>query len=310
MLKRLNVEVNVTEQQIFPVKSMNLLVTLDQNYINPLIVMLKSYGAVHTDVVTDLYITHSSLEKCHFSFIEKEVNNKNIRIHNVKITERYFSDTPVLERLPEESFYRLLAFGYLPENVERCLYLDPDILIRKSLLPYYTMDIDGAYIAAASHMHGFLNRMNIARLSLNSEKYINSGVMLMNLKEIRKDFTLEGILECLKENAQRLIMGDQDLINILFGEHVIFVDESVYNLDERTYKYCHKKQGFNLKDVEDQTAIIHYDGKYKPWLEGYKGELDRFYPEIADKGPAPTKVLKGEVKSVYKITRLTGQKKS
>ena len=131
--------------------------------------------------------------------------------------------------------------------------------------------------------------------------------MLMNLKEIRKQFTLEHILECLKKNTQRLIMGDQDLINILFGEHTIFVNEHIYNLDERTYKYCRKKQGFNLADVETKTAIIHYNGKYKPWLEGYKGELNRFYPKVLNKGPAPTKVLRGEIKSVYNITRLTRQ---
>lgn len=297
------------EQQTIAAKNVNLLVTLDQNYIKPLMVMLRSYSALHTDVVTDLYIAHSSLDESHFSLIEKAVADKNIRVHNVKITERYFSNTPVLERIPEESFYRLLAFDFLPESVELCLYLDPDIFIRKSLLPLYDMDMGEAYIAAAGHMHGFLNRVNTFRLSLGSEKYINSGVMLMNLKEIRKDFTLEGILECLEEDTQRLIMGDQDLINILFGEHTIFIDERIYNLDERTYEYYHKKQGFNLEAVEDKTAIIHYNGKYKPWLEGYKGELDRFYPEISDKGPAPTKVLRGEIKSIYKIMRLTRQQK-
>lgn len=300
---------NITDNQILQTKHINLLVTLDQNYLSPLTVMLQSYSAVHPDVITDLYIAHSSLDESHFSLIEKAVANTNIQIHNVKITEKYFSDTPVLERLPEESFYRLLAFHYLPENVERCLYLDPDIYIQKSLMPFYAMEMGDAYIAAASHMHGFLNWLNKFRLSITSERYINSGVMLMNLKEIRKQFTLEHILECLKKNTQRLIMGDQDLINILFGEHTIFVDERIYNLDERTYKYCRKKQGFNLADVETKTAIIHYNGKYKPWLEGYKGELNRFYPKVLNKGPAPTKVLRGEIKSVYNITRLTRQQK-
>lgn len=295
---------NFTDNQTNLV-NINLLVTLDQNYIKPLTVMLKSYVAVHTDVITELYIAHSSLEEEHFSLIEKAIDNKNVRIHNIKITEKYFSDTPVLERLPEESFYRLLAFDFLPESIDRCLYLDPDILIRKSLLPLYNTDMDEAYIAAASHMHGFLNWFNTARLGLIGEKYINSGVILMNLKAIRKDFTVEHILKCLEENTQRLIMGDQDLINILFGAHTIFIDEHIYNLDERTYKYYKKKKGFTLADAEEITAIVHYNGKYKPWLNGYKGELDRFYPEILDKGTAPKKVLRGEIKFIYTITRLS-----
>ncbi|MGM9663470.1 MAG: glycosyltransferase [Eubacteriales bacterium] len=81
---------------------------------------------------------------------------------------------------------------------------------------------------------GFLNRFNKARLGLHGEKYINSGVMLMNLRKIREDFTSESILECFKENTKRHIMGDQDLINILFGEYTVFIDERIYNLDERS----------------------------------------------------------------------------
>ena len=53
----------------------------------------------------------------------------NTEIINIKIDKAWFSDTPVLERLPKESFYRLLAFDFLPKDIDRCLYLDPDIYI-------------------------------------------------------------------------------------------------------------------------------------------------------------------------------------
>ncbi|MGM9597069.1 MAG: glycosyltransferase [Eubacteriales bacterium] len=283
--------------------------TLDRKYLSPLTVMLDSYRAVHTDVITDLYVVHSSLEESDFSLIEKAVDKSNTIIHNIRVTEKYFSETPVLERLPEESFYRLLAFSWLPEDVERCIYLDPDTYILKSLLPLYATDIGDAYIAAAGHMHGFRDVINKARLGIESEKYINSGVMLMNLRGIRKDFTIDSILESLEQSVQRLLMGDQDLINILFGDRTVFLDERVYNLDERTYKYFHKKQGFDTDSVKEQTAIIHYNGKYKPWLEGYKGVLDSFYPEVPEKGPAPTKVWQGVLRSVFRITRLNRRQK-
>jgi len=56
----------------------------------------------------------------------------------------------------------------------------------------------------------------------------------------------------------------------------------LYNLDERTLK--HNRKIFNLKDVENKTVIIHYNGKNKPWLKGYKGDLDRFYPDVEKVG--------------------------
>lgn len=286
--------------------SLCLLVTLDKNYLEPLKVMLKSYGKLHGGVQTDLYVVHTSLEGEDFESLEKAVSGFDITIHNIKITDRYFQDIPVLARIPEESFYRLLAFRYLPESVERCLYLDPDTYILKSLVPLYEMDFDHAYIAAAAHLHGFHNTFNKARLALKDQKrYLNSGVVLMNLKAIRQDFTLEKILECLEENVQWLILGDQDLMNLLFGSKTLFVDERIYNLDERTYKYYKKHERFDISSVKEKTAIVHYNGKYKPWLEGYKGELDIFYPPVENKGPAPKGMIKKQVESVIKITRLT-----
>ncbi len=90
--------------------------------------------------------------------------------------------------------------------------------------------------------------------------------MLMNIKQIRQDFTVDSIFTSLDGNIQKLIMGDQDLANILFGSNMILLDEKIYNLDERTFK--HNKKIFDLSSVEKETAIIHYNGKYKPWLNG------------------------------------------
>lgn len=289
-------------------KHINLLVTIDRNYIGPLSVMLKSYIETNSGVTTDLYIVHSSLSEDEFIDIGKIAKNGDVRVHHMKIIERWFSKIPVLERLPEESFYRLLAFHFLPEEVERCLYLDPDIIIRKSLLPLYDMAIGDNYIAACSHMRGYRNRFNKKRLSLKKQdRYINSGIMLMNLKTIRRDFSLDGVLSCLEENVQKLLLGDQDMVNILFGRKTVFVPEEIYNLDERTYRYFSEHKGWTLDTVAEETAIIHYNGKCKPWLNGYEGKLDAFYPEVKEKGPAPSDVAKKHVKSFFRITKLTMQ---
>lgn len=286
----------------------NLLVTIDRNYIGPLSVMLKSYIETNSGVTTDLYIAHSSLSEDEFVDIDKIARSGDIRVHNMKITERWFSKIPVLERLPEESFYRLLAFHFLPEALDRCLYLDPDIIIRKSLQPLYDMAMGDNYIAASSHMRGYRNRFNKRRLSLKKQdRYINSGIMLMNLEAIRRDFSLDGVINCLEENVQKLLLGDQDMVNILFGRKTVFLPEEIYNLDERTYRYFSEHKGWTLDTVAEKTAIIHYNGKCKPWLNGYEGELNAFYPEVKEKGPAPSDVVKKHVKSFFQITKLTPQ---
>ncbi len=264
-------------------ESLNLLVTIDKNYLQPLTVMLRSYRQTHTNVRTDVYVAHSSLTEEDFVLLKECVSDSEITVHSVKVSEERFRVMPVLERLGAESFYRILAFEYLPKEIKRCLYLDPDILIRRSLLPMYRTDLNDIYFAAASHVRGFNNFFNRARLGILSHKrYINSGVMLLNLEEIRKDFTTERIFACMEKKARVLFMGDQDLCNVLFGGKMLLLNELLYNLDERTYR--RNQKNFGMTDVAEKTAIIHYNGKNKPWLNGYKGVLNRFYPEAEKYG--------------------------
>lgn len=290
--------------------SINLLVTIDKNYLPPLNTMLESYSRVHNGIHTDVYVVHSSLTDDDIECIKEHVSETDTDIHSIRITESWFKDTPVIERLPEESFYRLMAFNYLPESIDKILYLDPDIYIMRSLTDMYETDIGDKYIAACGHFTGFVNSFNFARLALDKdlqERYINSGVMLMNIDAIRRDFTIQGILTSLEENMQRLWLGDQDLINILFGSNMVLLDEKIYNMDERTYKY--NKRSYTLSDVEANTAIVHYNGKYKPWLNGYKGVLDVFYPPQENKGPSPHGKMKARIRSVYNIVRASTRQK-
>lgn len=284
----------------------NLLATVDKNYINPLKTALKSYAVFHKEDNTRLFIAHSSIEDDVFSELNADFSQYNIEIINVRITEKWFSDTPVIERLPEESFYRLMAFHYLPSDVDKCLYLDPDIFIMKPITELYNTDISGKYIAAASHTYGFKNFFNKFRLGIKN-RYLNSGIMLLNLAEIRKDFTIERILSALEDNIQSLFLGDQDLANILFGSQSVEINEMLYNLDERTFK--HNKEQYDLNWVKENTVIIHYNGKFKPWLEDYEGELDVFYPDVEKIGTPSRGDVHKQAKAIHAIMRLKPRQK-
>ncbi len=286
-------------------EKMNILVTLDKKYLSPLKILLVSLGETQNGRETDVFVAHSGLEEKDFEFLQAAIAPfPFLRVRNVQIKESWFQDTPVIERLPEESFYRLMAFEFLPKEVERCLYLDPDILIRKPLAPLYDLDLGENIIAAANHTRGLVEILNRTRLGLKKEqRYINSGVMLMDIKKMRETLTVEGIIEATKKNIRKLWMGDQDLANILFADKTLYIDELLWNLDERTRKKNRKT--FSKEDIAEKTAIIHYNGKYKPWLKGYKGELDEFYPEIQEKGEKPKKKLFKQLVAIWHIVKGT-----
>lgn len=79
-------------------------------------------------------------------------------------------------------YYRLLSPLILPKELDRVLYLDPDILIINSLRPLWELNLDMKVFAAASHtgLTEIANDINHVRLNTEHE-YFNSGVMLIDL---------------------------------------------------------------------------------------------------------------------------------
>lgn len=287
---------------------MNILVTIDRKYIPPLKVMLVSMGESNRDVDSlDIYVAHSGITQEELYPLEKEVERfENMHIHSLKVPDKFFSDTPVIERLPKESFYRLIAFAILPEEVERCIYLDPDTYILRSLRPLYDMDMGDCFIGAGGHTYSYIEKLNHLRLKMGKDShYINSGIMLMDLKKMREHTSVDEVMAYLEENIQKLYLGDQDAMNGLFWEYTMPIDIKLYNMDEKTLK----RYKIHADWAKENTVIVHYNGKFKPWLEGYKGELDVFYPPVENKGPAPKGKLKNKLKAYKNIVKLNKKQK-
>lgn len=156
--------------------------------------------------------------------------------HPLVIGENGFADAPVSERYPETIYYRLLAHQYLSDDVDKILYLDADILCLNSIQALYDIDLKGYLYAAASHEQVSKLAVKINQVRLNtteSESYYNTGVLLMNVNEIRQVVNKETIFDFIKNNRHKLILPDQDVLNALYGGRVYLVADENYNYDSR-----------------------------------------------------------------------------
>ena len=142
-------------------------------------------------------------------------------------------NAPVSDRYPTEMYYRLFAARYLPQQLERILYLDPDLVVLHSLRSLYQIDFDGKLFAAASHIESRTFReLNRRRLHLSEHaKYLNSGVMMMNLALLRKE-SPQTILDYIQSHKATLLLPDQDVLNALYADRTVPLDPLVYNLGE------------------------------------------------------------------------------
>lgn len=285
---------------------MNILVTLDAGYLHPLSVMLRSLSAANPGCRFRVYILHSSLTEENLSYLRDRLSGAACELREIRVTDEAeaLEAAPTTDRYPREMYYRIFAAQYLPEELDRILYLDPDILVINSIEELYHTDMGDNLFAACSHVHESLRKLNEMRLHLiKGTPYINSGVMLLNLPLLRQVQRPETVHQWLRDH-QKLCLPDQDVISALYGDRILLLDARRYNLGEKYYLSCRmrpfeQEEPMNLDWVRRHTVCIHYCGRNKPWKPHYMGELGLFYQEFAgfsesagDKGLSPDVRLK------------------
>lgn len=270
--------------------AINILVTLDGGYLGPLCVMLHSLCESNPTAQFRIFVAHTSLEESDFEKIRASVCADRCRVENVYVPRDQFPGLPYSKRWPQEACYRIFAAHILPTDLDRVLYLDPDIVIINSLEQLYNIDLQGNYFAASTHLFSLMQTVNRVRLKMPPKSvYINSGVMLIDLKQLRKEQQIEQVLEYYRKNKNRIYLFDQDILNGLYCKQTLVISPLLYNLDERYYK-LHNINPYNKKNkidhqwVADNTSIIHFCGKTKPWNAKYKGRFgELFYDKFSKK---------------------------
>ena len=259
---------------------MNILVTLDKNYIPYLNVMLYSLKKHHSDCQLRLYILHSSLSE------EDVLSTRNIigDLTLIDATGISLDNAPTTSRYPREIYYRIFASRFLPQSIDRVLYLDPDIIINGRVDKVYNMDLEDYYFAAASHTGSFVRAINGIRLDMEEKApYINSGVMLMNLKRLRAEQNYEDVFSFIEKYKSMLVLPDQDIISSLYGTKIYALNTFRYNMTEKLFMlHSPFEKSLTIDWIRENTSIIHYCGRNKPWKENYSGYLDIFYHETVD----------------------------
>ena len=261
---------------------MNILVTLDRNYLSPFQTLLFSLLIHHPQEHLEIYLASSDITEEELWPAKQICAQFYGCLHLVRVPDTLFANAPTIRYYSCAMYYRLLAAEYLPVQLERILYLDPDMLVINPLDTLYSMDMGDALYAACIHkgLMDISSPVNRLRLSAyETEGYFNSGMLLMNLARIREEVRADDIFNYVKKNRQLLFLPDQDILNGLYGERIVPVDESLWNYDARKYnEYLIASSGEKDMDwVMRNTAILHFCGKRKPWHKDYHGRFSALY---------------------------------
>lgn len=264
--------------------SISILVTLDQNYLPQLHVLLTSLRLNNPGDPMELYLLHSGIPDHALLPTQRLCDAYGYPFHPIPVDDALFENAPVSRQYPKEMYYRLLSARLLPNTLDRTLYLDPDILVINPIRPLWETELRGCLFAAAAHTGKAELASGVNRVRLGSESdYYNSGVLLMDLAAGRREIHPEEIFRQVAEHGKELLLPDQDLLNALYGERILPLEDALWNYDARNYNsYLFLSGGtYDLRWVMEHTAILHFCGKAKPWKPGYVYRFGVLYQHYA-----------------------------
>lgn len=258
--------------------AINVCLSCDDNYAKHAGVVIASilFNADKNDELS-IYILDGGISQEAKQKIFELKKIKDCSINFIEIDENLFDEykkvkTHFYITLP--AYYRLKLPSLLP-NVDRIIYFDCDFVICTSLSELFNKEI-GSNIIAGVHD---TNRKKVKQ----NPTYINSGMILFDLKRMRAENIEDAFLKYTKENSDIITMGDQEIINeVLKGKIQIIEDEwnvqSSNFLNRSSYTKHPKAIHILAKPWIYATASIHKKEYFKylqltPWAlseEEYK----------------------------------------
>ena len=177
-----------------------------------------------------------------------------------------------IKRISHATYFRLLLPVIV--NTDRILYLDGDTIVFKDLGEMYQIDFEDNYVL------GILDYLTygIDYLGIQSKKYINAGVILLNLEKIRNDKIYYDIIN-MTNNKTFLMHQDQTIINYglypkigkLPYKYTIFNFDYESDIDIYVNKLREKVNNSEIYEAKKDPTIVHYALCYpKIWKKNTK----------------------------------------
>lgn len=153
-------------------------------------------------------------------------------------------------------YYRLFIAEMFPQY-DKAIYIDSDVVVPGDISALYNLEL-GDNIVGACHDFSIEDVAPLVHYVENAvgipiKEYVNSGVLLMNLRRMRELNFSEEFLTRLNTYHFSSIAPDQDYLNAMCYGHVLFLDECWDTMPQRG------------KPEADQPKLIHYNLFDKPW---------------------------------------------
>jgi lipopolysaccharide biosynthesis glycosyltransferase len=270
---------NGLREGLQPSFNIEVLCGCDGRYLPHAATMLCSL--LENNSVSRIHFFYSSIDSGELAKLKCLVARYESKLACYEMIPEEFKDLRVDKGVSQSSvanYFRLLAPRILPADIDKILYLDSDIIVRRSISDLWNTDLRDRALAAVEDAFWAPDGGYVEMPP--GSKYFNSGVLLINLAYWRRNSVYERAMEFIRRNPEKLNYYDQDALNAILVDRWINLP-ALWNEHARSTLY---RAAARNKDVFD-PAIVHFVGGDKPWHWSGKHPFTHEYRQYRLKTP-------------------------
>ena len=247
-----------------------LAIAFDRNYLLPFYALMASIVDHHPKGCIRIHSIATGVEPEELRKIEQYVEQYGHSIRFYEIDQSLVSSFTLNQNWTHAVYYRLLFPFLVPSELERLLYIDTDTLVVGDLRELFDHPLTGFPVGAVYDNYVRKN----PDIGIDTEgNYFNSGMLLIDLPEWKRQKVSERAFDYLEKYPERISFVDQDALN------AVLVD-NWYKLDFRfntLYSYIPTETSRAGLDQFLQDKLLLHFTLQRPWERQCKNRFRHLY---------------------------------
>ncbi|MGD9613138.1 MAG: glycosyltransferase family 8 protein [Kiritimatiellia bacterium] len=241
----------------------------------PATVMLRSL-ADHLSgrAALDVYVLDCGISPASRRKMKRSLSPAWLRLHFISMNPDDFAGFRDEGHFSLNTYARLFVGRLLPDKLERIVFLDGDMLLLDDVAALAEMDLQGRPLAAvqdpvAGRVGRSAQMMHWQGWDVpEGTSVFNAGLMVMDLRRLRAEGTLEAAIEVARQHPERMQWHDQDALNYVLRGNYLEIDPA-WNVGPFVFYPPHNRDV--VYDPETvarcirEPKILHYGGTWRPW---------------------------------------------
>jgi lipopolysaccharide biosynthesis glycosyltransferase len=266
--------------------TIHIAASCDDNYAQHVGVVFQSLLENTADPsCVELHLISNDISDLNQKQLSKLASDLNSKLNIIPADDSKYAGLPT-SRYGTAAYQRISLAHYLPQTINKVIYLDSDTVVLDDIRALWDISLEGKPLAAAEN----LSPKAYKNLKFSRNEYFNSGVLVIDLEQWRKNDTHQKTVEIIKNNYKIIRYFDQCSLNMIFRGCWTKLplnwnqQSDIYGVLKKYSDGC----GYSTVEIKQailQPSIVHFMGRHKPWLLNCYHPFKSTYQHYLDKTP-------------------------